>query len=186
MLEIRREIPEDFQQIRHLTISAFEHTDFGHHGEADLIELLRETSEPCLSIVAAEGNQIVGHAMFSPVTFEHPPSRVGMGLGPMSVAIERQRRGIGTRLIEAGIETLKDNLKDNASTYLVVLGHPSYYPRHGFKLASEYGFEHGFEGIPQDVFFAMNLGRTTHGLNPRSQVRFANCFGPQFVSVDDS
>ncbi|MBI3974992.1 MAG: GNAT family N-acetyltransferase [Armatimonadetes bacterium] len=47
---------------------------------------------------------------------------------PMDVLPEVQRRGIGTRLVEAGLA----ECRDAGHTRVVVLGHPWFYPRFGF------------------------------------------------------
>ena len=57
-----------------------------------------------------------------------------MGLAPMAVAPKRQRQGIGTALVHAGIEACK-NLGFGG---IVVLGHPEYYPRFGFMPAARF------------------------------------------------
>lgn len=59
-----------------------------------------------VSLVAVDRGAIVGHVMFSPLSVE---SVVGTGLGPMAVLPSHQRQGIGSRLVEAGIERLRRN-----------------------------------------------------------------------------
>ena len=65
MISIRRETPEDIDAIRHVNEQAF-----GQKEEADLIEALRHRGAVTLSLVAIEGNDIIGHILFSPVTIE--------------------------------------------------------------------------------------------------------------------
>ncbi len=76
-----------------------------------------------------------------------------MGLAPMAVAPDCQRRGIGTLLVQAGL----NELSQSGCPIVVVLGHPEYYPRFGFVPAAELGITHGFEGIPQDDVLAKRL-----------------------------
>ena len=46
--------------------------------------------------------------------------------------------------------------------FVVVLGHPRYYPRFGFVCASEYGVRCQWEGVADDAFMILALaaGRT--------------------------
>lgn len=79
----------------------------------------------------------------------------GMGLSPMAVLPERQRRGIGTALITAGISLLKER----HCPFVIVLGHAGYYPRFGFERASRYAIRSQWEGIPDEAFMVLMLDR---------------------------
>lgn len=150
LLNIRVETPEDCAVIRAVTIAAFANSEYGHNGEAELIEVLRDSSARYLSLVGSIAGEVVGHALFTPVTIRSSQRETeGMGLAPMSVIPGRQKSGIGTALLEHGI----DRLWEDGCPFVVVAGHPSYYSRFGFRPAAEYGVSHGFSGIPQEVFF---------------------------------
>lgn len=58
-----------------------------------------------------------------------------MGLAPMAVLPEHQRDGIGGRLGEEGIA----RLERSGCPFVIVIGHPGYYPRFGFERASAHG-----------------------------------------------
>lgn len=75
-----------------------------------------------------------------------------MGLGLVAVLPERQRSGIGTQLIRAGLKKCKE-LGYGAA---FVLGHPTYYPRFGFVPASRFGLKCELD-VSDDVFMAMEL-----------------------------
>ena len=60
---------------------------------------------------------------------------MAIGLAPMAVAPGWQRRGVGLRLVDEGL----DRLRAAGHRAVVVLGHPEYYPRHGFSKASGFG-----------------------------------------------
>lgn len=174
-LQVRPETPADFAAVRQLTIDAFSASDLGYHGEADLIEAIRENCEQYLSLVACWEEKVVGHCCFSPVVLESDAGPLqGMGLAPMAVAPVCQRQGIGSALIEAGLTRL-----DAADCpFVAVLGHPEYYPRFGFQLAGQYGISHGFAGIPQEVFF-VRVREPSPKLPASSQARFSLLFGEQ-------
>jgi len=151
---IRPEAREDHDAVRRVIVDAFAHSEFGYHGEADIVDRVRDECAEVLSLVATDAERIVGHILFSPVAI-HTADKVvrGMGLAPMAVSPDHQQMGIGTALVETGLRQL-----DHAGCpFVVVLGHPAYYPRFGFLPAARYGISHRFVGIPQDVFFVRGL-----------------------------
>ena len=134
---IRHEEPQDISAIRFVNERAF-----GGTAEANAIDLLRERGAVTLSLVAAIDEQVVGHLFFSPVTIESPDrSWPGLGLAPLSVLPEHQRQGVGTALMNAGLEECRRLGHER----VIVLGHPDYYPRFGFERASRYGVRFEFE-----------------------------------------
>ena len=107
-----------------------------------------------LSLVAEDQGNIVGHILFTPVTVDRDGHQVtGMGLAPMAVAPNRQRQGIGTALIEHGLGLLRQR----GCPFVIVLGHPEYYPRFGFERASRHGLACQWEGVPDEAFMALIL-----------------------------
>lgn len=126
---------------------------FGQAPEADLVDRLRENCPGILSLVAIQDNQIVGHIAFSPVRIEDDKTVDGMGLGPMAVLPEFQHQGIGSRMVQAGIEILKNQ----GSPFIIVLGHPEYYPRFGFEQASHSDIHSQWEGVPDEAFMILIL-----------------------------
>ena len=149
---IRLEQPRDINDIRDINEKAF-----GQSQEANIIDNLRKNCEDVLSLVATEKEIIVGHILFSPVTVEGGNDVVkGMGLAPMAVSPELQRKGIGSQLVNSGIEELR---KINCP-FIIVLGHPEYYPRFGFEPASRFGIKSQWEGIPDNVFMILWLDKS--------------------------
>ena len=76
--------------------------------EADLVDSLREQARPAVSLVAEECGEVVDHIMFSPVSLPGDPDLKVMGLAPMAVAPEHQRKGIGSELVRAGLEQCRE------------------------------------------------------------------------------
>lgn len=163
---IREDRAEDGGAIRRLLELAF-----GGPGEADLVDALRSAGGVTLSLLALEGSTIVAQVVFSPVVVRSQKGCIdALGLGPMAVVPHRQRRGIGTELLRAGLA----RLRDARHRAVVVLGHPAYYPRFGFRRASELGiaWEHA---APDEAFMALEL-------EPKSLEGVAGvvCYRPEF------
>ena len=151
MIEIRQEQPRDIRQIQQLNIQAF-----GGRQEAELVDKLRSRCSDLLSLVAVLQDKVVGHILFSPVSVSsNQRTVVGMGLAPMAVIPEYQRQGIGGSLIKTGIA----KLTKKRCPFLVVLGHPDYYPRFGFEPASGCGIRSEWK-VPDEAFLIMVLNQS--------------------------
>jgi len=144
---IRAEIPKDGAAVRAVNVSAFETAL-----EANLVDALRAQAQPLVSLVADDDSAIVGHIMFSPVSLSGHPALHIMGLAPMAVFPDRQRAGIGSALVRAGLEQCA-RLGFGA---VVVLGHPAYYPRFGFVTSTRFGIGCEYD-VPEDVFMVVEL-----------------------------
>lgn len=148
-LTIRDEEPRDIASIAALTRAAFEGHPHSNDTEHLIIAALRRCGALTISLVAQESDCIVGHVAFSPVTIADG-SPYWYGLGPVSVAPERQRRGIGSTLIEHGLA----RLSELGATGCVVLGEPKYYQRFGFVCDPQLAYA----GVPPEYFLALPLG----------------------------
>jgi putative acetyltransferase len=162
---IRRETAADIAQIHNVN-----ERGFGGAGEADLVDALREQATPFISIVADDDGAIVGHICFSPVIIEHADGSTIeiIGLAPMAVAPERQNQGIGSRLVRFGL----DECRRAGFPAVVVLGHPEYYPRFGFRPASSAGLRSEYD-VPDPVFMVLEL---TSGIDVRGIARYHAAF----------
>ena len=145
VVQIRPEQPTDILAIREVN-----HLAFGQGLEGQIVDALRSNNAVLLSLVALVENQIVGHILYSPLSIDD--KIVGAGLGPMAVLPNHQRRGIGSQLITAG----NQHLKDSGCPFIVVLGHPDYYPRFGFTPASTHGIKCEWD-VPDDAFMLLIL-----------------------------
>jgi putative acetyltransferase len=160
---VREEKPEDYATVYEVVAEAF-----GTADEAELVVKLRAV-EPHISLVAEAGGEVVGHIFFSPVT---AGDFVAMGLAPMAVRPDWQRRGVGSRLAEAGLAECRRLGYD----VVFVLGHPEYYPRFGFVVASKHGFSCEYDA-PDEAFMVAEL--TAGALAGRSGVVR---YGPEFAA----
>jgi putative acetyltransferase len=147
VISIRPEPPGDGDAVRRVNEFAFEGST-----EADIVDALRGSDAwlPDLSLVAEDGAEIVGHALFSLVRLDTGPEL--LSLGPMAVLPDRQRAGIGSALVRRGLERARGTRYPLA----VVLGHPDYYPRFGFRPARRYGIETPYEA-PDEAWLALPL-----------------------------
>jgi putative acetyltransferase len=144
---VRPELPGDRDAIRRVNELAFEGP-----AEADIVDALRDSNAwlPGLSLVAEDGTGIVGHALFSLVRLDSGPEL--LSLGPMAVLPERQRGGVGTALVRRGVRSARGT----EYPLVVVLGHPDYYPRFGFRPARRYGIETPYDA-PDEAWMALRL-----------------------------
>ncbi len=148
MVIIRPESEEDYEVVRRINELAF-----GRPSEAALVDALRTAAPSCLSLVAEREGHIIGHIFFSPVEIEpDTPSLSVMGLGPMAVLPEYQSQGIGSQLVERGLEECKRLNYD----VVVVIGHPKFYPRFGFRQAGQRGLDCEYD-VPDEVFMVAEL-----------------------------
>jgi putative acetyltransferase len=94
------------------------------------------TAKPLLSLLAYVEEQPVGHILFTAARLSSPSRKVVVSfLAPLAVIPKFQRKGIGGILIKTGLELLSNSGVD----LVFVVGHPEYYPRHGFTSASKLG-----------------------------------------------
>lgn len=146
---IRPEQPGDEVAIQRLVSRAFP-----SDAEARLIDNLRCSRRLVLSLVAVDGDavdgdEIVGHVSFSPVSLNG--REIGWGMAPVSTLPERQRQGIASKLIEAGL----DRACRGGVGCAVVLGSPAFYSRFGFRQARQWNLSDEFHG--GDAFQALEF-----------------------------
>lgn len=127
-LTIRPETPGDVATIFKLTEQAFRGQTYADGTEPLINDRLREAGALTLSLVADARGLIVGHIAFSKVEIEGAFDGF-YALGPLSVMPERHKRGIGTKLVEAGLQQLRDA---HEARGVILLGDPAYYARFGF------------------------------------------------------
>ena len=153
MIKIREEKAEDYDSVREINDKAF-----GQVEEGRIVDKIREACEEIISLVAVEGEKVVGHIFFSPAEINHKGKTIkGMGLAPMAVHTEYQNKGIGSLLVNEGII----RVKETGCSLIIVLGHEKYYPRFGFETASMYGIKPQWDGVPDEAFMLMILDKET-------------------------
>jgi putative acetyltransferase len=145
-MKIRDETPSDFPAIESLL-----QCSFGGTCEAALVRRLRSDALVAVALIAEEEEEIVGHIVLSwlPTRIDGRPVRA-VALAPMAVRPERQRRRIGTALVQHALPSAALAGADAA----IVLGHPTYYPRFGFSAGLAAKIASPFTG---DSFMALEL-----------------------------
>lgn len=162
-MHIRNERPADDAAIHELTVAAFEPMPFSSGTEAPIVRALRRSGDLTLSLVAEDGDDIVGHIAFSPVTIDG--AHAGwFGLGPISVRADRQRQGIGKALIARGLELLREQ----GAAGVALIGNPDIYSRSGFENDGQLTYG--------DLDRRMVQWLVLSGSPPRGELRFAPAF----------
>ena len=145
-LTIHPEAAADHEAIRQVNRAAF-----GQDAEAELVDALREQGFVRLSLVADLDGQIVGHIMFSDIQIVTDSKTVAaLSLAPMAVLPDRQRKGIGSRLVETGLI----RCREDGYRIVIVVGHPAYYPRFGFSSELALPLQSKYAG---EAFMALEL-----------------------------
>ncbi len=147
---IRKETPDDFQQVARVIEMAFRQKN-----EAVLVEKLRHNINynANLSIVAEYNGNVIGHILFFPIVIRKgETSMASLALAPLSVSPEFQKMGVGGRLTQEGLR----KAREIGFTSVIVLGHPEYYSSFGFVPARQWGITAPFE-VPEDALMGIEL-----------------------------
>jgi len=113
---------------------------FNSNKEADLAKdlLADPTAKPLLSLMAFINDQPAGHILFTKARLLNSSREIAVSfLAPLAVVPKFQRQGVGDSLVNQGLELLSKS----GVELVFVVGHPSYYLRHGFAPAGKRGFE---------------------------------------------
>ena len=147
-MNIREEKPSDIEKIWEVNTDAF-----GTKDEANIVNALRSSGCAYISLVAETEDKVVGYILFTPVELSGNQNNLKIvGLAPMAVSSQYQNKGIGSKLVKAGLERCKSLGYDA----VVVLGHPNYYPKFGFIPSVEFGIKSEYE-VPDEVFMILEL-----------------------------
>ena len=149
-VEIKREKKRDFEEVDMLLQVAFE-----KNSVAQMVQKLREKDAfiPELARVARINNQIIGVIHYSHVQIIKGKKTIdSISMAPLAVLPAYQNLGIGTELIRNSFTKAREKGYDS----VIVMGHEEYYPRFGFKLASEYNILCPYD-IPNENFMVLEL-----------------------------
>ena len=151
-MNIRAELSSDIEKIWEINRDAF-----GTEDEANLVNALRSSGCTYLSLVAEIEDEIAGYILFTPVELSGNKNNLKIaGLAPMAVSSRYQNKGIGSKLVKAGL----DRCKSSGFDAVVVLGHPNYYPKFGFTPAVKFGIKSEYD-VPDEAFMILELVQGT-------------------------
>lgn len=165
-IEVRTETATDAPAIEAVTASAFDSAPHTSHTEQFIVNALRKAGSLTLSLVADLNGSVVGHVAVSPVSVTDGAA-AWFGLGPISVAPEHQRRGVGSLLMREALRILRET----GAAGCVVLGDPEYYRRFGFQPEPNLILP----DVPPQYFQAISFGPTL----PRGTVSYHEAFNAQ-------
>lgn len=153
---IRKETPEDYQRVVELTERAFKTLPLSEGKEGMLVQNLRKSNSfiPELSLVAEIEGKVVGHILFSPIIIDNGQQQFrSLVLAPVSVLPEFHHKGIGSQLILAGHQ----KAMELGYQSVILVGHPEYYPKFGYKRCSTWNIKSPIDLPSDDVFMALEL-----------------------------
>ena len=161
---IRPETTADADAIAALTTAAFLNAPHTSQTEAFIVNALRRAGALSVSLVAEQGGELVGHVATSPVVIaDGTPG--WHGLGPISVLPDHQGKGIGSALVQAALQALREQ----GAAGIMLVGEPGYYRRFGFRNQPQLVYP----DIPPEYFMVLPF---TDAL-PRGTVLFHEAFG---------
>jgi len=170
-VSVRLEAPGDAAGVRAVELAAFSGPE-----EAAIVDRIRdEAPSGWQSLVAVDASgAIVGHLLMSPCPVEHAEGVVAtvLAIGPVAVVPALQFRGVGSALMFAATSLAVAR----AIPALVLLGHPSYYPRFGFESARGVGLEPPAQAWPDAAWMARRLPAWDEAM--RGTVRYPEAFEP--------
>ncbi|MGS5086736.1 GNAT family N-acetyltransferase [Hydrogenophaga sp. A37] len=161
---LRPERPSDVEAITSLTSAAFLNAPHTSHTEAFIVNALRRAGAMSVSLVAEQGGELVGHVATSLVLVSEG-SPGWHGLGPISVLPALQGQGIGSALMHAALQALRDQ----GAAGCMLVGEPGYYRRFGFRNEPQLVYP----DIPQAYFMVLPFTDTL----PQGTVMFHEAFG---------
>lgn len=145
---IRTEREADFSAVYEINCKAF-----GTSEEGLLVDKLRKSGIPLISLVSELNDKLVGYILFSQAHIVSKNSRIEiMALAPMAVLPEYQGQSIGSELVKHGLKLCIQN----GFKAVAVLGHPEYYPRFGFEPSINFSITCSYD-VPDEVFMIREL-----------------------------
>jgi putative acetyltransferase len=159
---IRLARPADHPAIRAILDAAF-----GRGHEGDIVEHLRADGDVMFELVEEMDGELSGHLVFSRLWADS--EKLYAALGPLSVRPDVQNSGSGERLTRAGLDTAREF----GAHAVIVLGHPTYYPRFGFSAEAAQQVNCPYSGLPAFMALALESGALDHPLT----VAYPDAFG---------
>ncbi|MBN2406040.1 MAG: N-acetyltransferase [Coriobacteriia bacterium] len=147
-IEIRPEIASDIDDIREINVEAFRNHLISRQTEHLIVDALRDNGALEVSLVAVTDGRTVGHIAFSKVGVGDSESDWYL-LGPVSVEPDMQGQGVGSALVQFGLE----ELRTRHASGCVLVGDPGYYSRFGFSTFPDLSYE----GVPHEYVLGLSF-----------------------------
>lgn len=154
-INVRREREEDVEKVYDILKNTFKDSEHSYHDEDRLVADLRKSSDfvPELSLVAEDGEGIVGYILFTKIKIrDESISHQALAMAPVAVLPEYQEKGIGSAMINKGLEIARSM----GYGAVVVVGSSNYYPKFGFQRASLWNIKCPFK-VPDEAFMIREL-----------------------------
>jgi putative acetyltransferase len=148
---VRTMRPDEFDVVRDLSAAAFDEP-----GIDTLFDTLHTSWgwADDLSFVTEHNGELVGQVLFSHAFLDTSSGVLDvLVLNPIGVRPDLQRTGIGGQMIRTALAALA--ARNEPLVFLE--GHPSYYPRFGFRQAGPLGFVAPSARIPAAAFMVYTL-----------------------------
>ena len=164
-MTIRHATPIDYAAITRLTHAAFETMELPGRTYTDehyLSHIMRKSAAylPDLEFVGEINGEIVASILYTKSKIVRPSGAIDetITFGPVSVVPALHGQGLGAAIIRHSLDCAR-GLGYGA---VVIVGHPTYYPRFGFKTAASFGLTMP-DGGAFDAFMALELADGTLG-----------------------
>jgi putative acetyltransferase len=164
---IRRETSHDYDAIDRVIAAAS-----GEQETVELVRNLRLDGDALVSIVAEWDSRVVGHILMSRMLIEADDRLIpAVALAPLMVEPAFQNKGAGQQLTQLALQ----HCSDSGEEVVLVLGHPTYYPRFGFSSALTQCLEIPFTLKVPGAYMALELKPgALNGI--RGRVRYPKAF----------
>ena len=152
-MQIREANLNDSEGIKNLHLQAFDISEAEQVSDLAVDLLHDKSSVNIISLVAVDGDAIIGHVAFSPVFLEGTDEHIGYILAPLAVLPANQHSSVGSALVKHGLDIIS-----STGGYLVfVYGDPAYYSRFGFDTDLARGFTPKYKLQYPEGWHAVNL-----------------------------
>ncbi|MEG9295012.1 N-acetyltransferase [Mangrovibacillus sp. Mu-81] len=162
-MNIRTVKIEEYRFIEDFVYEIFNNTAYSDGlAEKALVKEIREKPYyiPQLDLVVEEEGMIIGHFILSKLPISNKYENEMLMLSPVSVAIDKQRQGVGKYMLQEGIK-LAANMGFKG---MIVEGDPRYYQRFGFKTSTEFGIYASKKNVPPSVENLMCMELCENGM----------------------